>query len=201
MRSDRGETNTNVTREGGPVRANRSIPFRQGNLAPYRNDSEHRFPYRRRPYSNYYSFALSLPDYYPDYYPVYYPAYYPYIPDVAPPNDYVPPSNDKDVSTASYQVVEPPKPRWVMGHWEEVPMQDIEAGESIDVYHPAVYRRQDDGTLELVEKESTTKEPKVRIILAKIWVEGHYEAESPEPAPGTQPQPKVEATPIPESAP
>ena len=77
-------------------------------------------------------------------------------------------------STATYEIVKPEGRQWVEGHWEEVAMQDVIEGEYVEVYHPAVYRKGEDGNLEAVEKEQLTKEPKVRIILTKVWVEGHW---------------------------
>lgn len=77
-------------------------------------------------------------------------------------------------SSASYVIVErrPDQSEWVPGHWEEVPITDIVEGEFVEIYHPAIYRQTEDGELELLEVERTTREPKVRIILAKVWVEG-----------------------------
>jgi hypothetical protein len=95
--------------------------------------------------------------------------YYPYV--AAPPGYY------DDSATASYSVVEPPKPVWVQGHFEEMPVTDVIEGEYVEVFHPAVYRRGEDGALELLEEARTTREPKVRIIMEKIWIEGHYESE------------------------
>lgn len=79
-----------------------------------------------------------------------------------------------DLPSASYQVVEPVKPQWVKGHYEEVAFEDIIEGEFVEVYHPAVYRQQEDGSLALVEEARTTQEPKTRIILSRVWVEGHW---------------------------
>lgn len=77
--------------------------------------------------------------------------------------------------TATYEIVKPDQGQWIEGHWEEVAMQDVIEGEYVEVYHPAVYRKGDDGNLALVEKDRTTREPKVRIILTRVWVEGHWE--------------------------
>lgn len=83
-----------------------------------------------------------------------------------------PPQNE-----AIYEVIDRRgRQSWVDGHYEEVAAEERVPGQSVEVYHPAVYRQKEGGVLELMEKEKIRREPKVRIILRKVWVEGHYEA-------------------------
>lgn len=81
---------------------------------------------------------------------------------------------------ASYEIVRPRSPvgssvkkdespragRWEL-RAEEVPVP----GEFIEVYHPAVYEVDEEGNHQLVEAAETTRVPKVKIVLRKIWVE------------------------------
>lgn len=73
------------------------------------------------------------------------------------------------------EVVERSQRQWVPGHYEQVMVEDPIEGETVEVHHPAVYERQSDGSLKLLEKERTERQPKVRLILTQRWVEGHYE--------------------------
>jgi hypothetical protein len=95
---------------------------------------------------------------------------------------------------ASYEIVErrAQSLAWIRGHEEEVPLVDVIDGEFVDVYHPAVYRRGESDELVEVEAERTTREPKVRIILTTVWVEGHY---ATAPAQSDPPGPEVPAMP------
>jgi len=64
--------------------------------------------------------------------------------------------------------------RWVEGHWAEMPREDLIEGETVEVFHPAVYRQREDGSLEELEEERVTREPKYRVVLTPVWIEGHY---------------------------
>jgi hypothetical protein len=131
-------------------------------VPPRERERNRRFPRDNRPFNPY------IPYY----------QYYPYLADEI----YSMPRVYDGAGTATYQIVEPPLPQWVKGHFEEVPMQDVIDGEFVDVFHPAVYRRLEDGSLEQIEEAHTTREPKVRLILTKIWIEGRQELPEPEDA-------------------
>lgn len=68
---------------------------------------------------------------------------------------------------------------WIAGHYVEVPVEQIVEGETVEVFHPAVFRRTEDNKLEQLEAESTSREPKVRIVLTRKWIEGHYANDPP----------------------
>lgn len=86
---------------------------------------------------------------------------------------------------ASYEIVTPGADRFppgppfaarpagpAEGHYElraeEVPVP----GEYVEVYHPPVYVADEEGNLQLVEAEETTRVPKVKIVMRRVWVEG-----------------------------
>lgn len=77
-------------------------------------------------------------------------------------------------STARYEVVAREGLEWVEGYFDQVAVREVIDGEYVDVYYPAVYEKDDEGKRVLVEQARTVREPKVRIILTKVWVEGHY---------------------------
>ena len=141
-----------------------------------RPDLKRPYPRRRRPYfyddDNYVNYR-GVPYYY----------YPPYWYDYGGPEVYIDDHRD-DVplgkSRASYQVG-PRGQTWIEGHYEWMPREDVIEGETVEVYHPAVYRQLEDGKLELLEAERTTKEPKVRIILTRVWIEGQYVPDYPPP--------------------
>ena len=82
---------------------------------------------------------------------------------------------------ASYEVVPPAPQPAETGHYGWVPETEPVEGEFIEVYHPAVYRRLGDGSLQLVEEAGTVREQKVRIILTRQWIP------APSPAARTAP--------------
>ncbi len=84
--------------------------------------------------------------------------------------------------SASYELVYPERGRWVEGHFEEVPYEEIVIGEYVEVTYPAVWRQTESG-LELVEPEQTERVPRTRIVISRVWVPGHYENEAVEPLP------------------
>ncbi len=108
----------------------------------------------------------------PDYYPRAYRHYY------GPPFYYYTDRHEDDAplgrSSASHTVV-PRDSLWLEGRYAWSPKEDVLEGEFVDVFHPAGHRQLEDGTLELLEEERTTREPKVRIILTKTWIEGQYD--------------------------
>lgn len=56
------------------------------------------------------------------------------------------------------------------GRFEEVAVRDVIEGEFIEVFHPAVYRIDEDGELIEVESARTVREPRYRVILTRVWV-------------------------------
>lgn len=91
------------------------------------------------------------------------------------------------VSTASYEVVPAAKHRESTGYWKRIAVEKAIDGEYVEVYHPAVYEQQKDGTLQQIEPERTVREPKTRVILKRVWVEGDTQANPPAAEASKQP--------------
>lgn len=68
------------------------------------------------------------------------------------------------------------------GHYEARAREVVIPGQFVEVYHPAVYEVDDTGKEQLVEKEETTRVPKVRLVMTRVWVEGPAPTASVKPA-------------------
>lgn len=82
---------------------------------------------------------------------------------------------DDEASEVIYEVTERGERRWVPGHYEEIVVEEVIEGEFVEVYHPAIYERGENGNLKQLEEERTERLPKVRLIVTQEWVAGHYE--------------------------
>lgn len=86
---------------------------------------------------------------------------------------------------ASYEIVRPSKPavaKPAQGRYELQPQEEVISGEFVEIYHPAVYRIDEDGKEQLAEEEELTRVPKVRIVLRPVWVEGAADESGGAPA-------------------
>ena len=57
------------------------------------------------------------------------------------------------------------------GRYEARAKEVVIPGEFVDVFHPAVYETDENGVEQLVQREETTRVPKVRIVIDRVWVE------------------------------